>query len=72
MKLIILGVGGYGQTVADIAEQSEEYEKKNFSMTVQLRIMLLENVMTMQNIRILQYILLLVIILYDWHGLGNF
>lgn len=30
MKLIILGVGGYGQTVADIAEQSEEYEKIYF------------------------------------------
>jgi len=27
MKLIILGAGGYGQTVADIAEQSGLYEK---------------------------------------------
>lgn len=27
MKLLILGVGGYGQTVADIAEQSGLYEK---------------------------------------------
>ena len=30
MKLIILGAGGYGQTVADIAEQSEEYEEIHF------------------------------------------
>ena len=27
MNLIILGAGGYGQTVADIAEQSGLYEK---------------------------------------------
>ena len=30
MKLIILGAGGYGQTVADIAEQSGEYEEIHF------------------------------------------
>ena len=30
MKLIILGAGGYGQTVADIAEQSEDYEEIHF------------------------------------------
>lgn len=30
MKLIILGVGGYGQTVADIAEQSGDYEEIHF------------------------------------------
>lgn len=30
MKLIILGAGGYGQTVADIAEQSGKYESINF------------------------------------------
>ena len=30
MKLIILGAGGYGQTVADVAEQSGEYEEIHF------------------------------------------
>ena len=30
MKLIILGAGGYGQTVADAAEQSGEYEEIHF------------------------------------------
>lgn len=30
MKLIILGAGGYGQTVADLAEQSGEYEEIHF------------------------------------------
>ncbi len=30
MKLIILGAGGYGQTVADVAEQSEAYEEIHF------------------------------------------
>ena len=30
MKLIILGAGGYGQTVADIAEQSGDYEEIHF------------------------------------------
>jgi len=30
MKLIILGAGGYGQTVADVAEQSGEYEEIYF------------------------------------------
>ena len=27
MKLVIIGAGGYGQTVADVAAQSEKYEK---------------------------------------------
>lgn len=30
MNLLILGAGGYGQTVADVAEQSEEYEEIYF------------------------------------------
>lgn len=30
MKLIILGAGGYGQTVADVAEQSGKYESISF------------------------------------------
>ncbi len=30
MRLIILGAGGFGRTIADIAEQSGEYEKIEF------------------------------------------
>ncbi len=30
MKLIILGAGGYGRTIADVAEQSGKYEKVLF------------------------------------------
>lgn len=29
MRLIILGAGGYGKTVADIARQSGKYEQYN-------------------------------------------
>ena len=27
MKLVIIGAGGYGQTVCDVAEQSGKYEE---------------------------------------------
>ena len=30
MNLIILGAGGFGQTIADVSEQSGEYEKIHF------------------------------------------
>ena len=33
MRLIILGAGGYGRTVADVAAQTEKYERDSLFST---------------------------------------